>query len=55
MDILSKQISVLDQFHAIVKIRWNSSFIRKDNTNGDIAFDVFYWFKKGKTFGFLPI
>jgi hypothetical protein len=46
MDILSKQISVLDQFHAIVKIHWNSSFIRKDNTHGDIAFDVFYLVQK---------
>jgi hypothetical protein len=46
MDILSKQINILDQFHAIVKIRWNSLFTRKDTTKGEIAFDVFYLVQK---------
>ena len=46
MNILSKEINILDEFHAIVKVHWNSSFARKDNTNGDIAFDVFYLLQK---------
>ena len=46
MDILSKQITILDDFHALVKIHWNSSFVRKDKTNGDISFDVFYLLQK---------
>ena len=46
MDILAKEINILDQFHAIVKVHWNSSFIRKDKTKGDIAFDVFYLVQK---------
>jgi hypothetical protein len=46
MGILSNQINVLDQFHAIVKINWNCSFTRKDATNGEIAFDVFYLVQK---------
>ena len=46
MNILSKQINILDEFHAMVKVQWNSSFTRKDNTNGDISFDVFYLLQK---------
>jgi hypothetical protein len=46
MNILSKQIDILDSFHAIVKIHWSSSFTRKDKTSGDIAFNVFYLVQK---------
>lgn len=46
MDILSTQITILDNLHAMVKIHWNSSFVRKNNTHGDIAFDVFYLVQK---------
>ena len=46
MDILSMQITLLDKLHAIVKVHWNSSFVRKNKTNGDIAFDVFYLMQK---------
>jgi hypothetical protein len=46
MDILSKQITILDEFHALVKIHWNSSFVRKDKSEGAISFDVFYLLQK---------
>lgn len=46
MNILSKQITILDDFHALVKVNWNSSFIRKDKTDGEISFDVFYLIQK---------
>jgi hypothetical protein len=46
MDIVSMQITLLDNLHAIVKVHWNSSFVRKNQTKGDIAFDVFYLLQK---------
>ena len=46
MNIMSKQITVLDNFHALVKVQWNSSFVRKDKTEGDITFEVFYLLQK---------
>jgi hypothetical protein len=46
MNIFSKQVTILDQFHAIVKVGWNCSFTRKDGTNGEIAFDIFYLIQK---------
>ena len=46
MDILSTQITILDNLHAIVKVHWNCSFVRKNKTNGDVAFDVFYLLQK---------
>lgn len=42
MDILSKDITLLDDFHAMVKIHWNSCFTRKDQVKGMIEFDVIY-------------
>ena len=46
MDILSTQTTILDEIHALVKVHWNSSFVRQDRTKGDIAFDVFYLIQK---------
>jgi hypothetical protein len=46
MNILSKQITILDDFHALVKVNWNSTFVRKDKTDGEISFDVFYLIQK---------
>jgi hypothetical protein len=46
MDIRSTQITILDAFHAIVKVHWNSSFERKDKKRGDLSFDVFYLVQK---------
>jgi len=46
IDILSTQITILDNLHAITKVHWNSSFMRKNKTKGDIAFDVYYLLQK---------
>ena len=46
MEILSTQITILDTLHGIVKVHWRSSFRRKDNTEGDVDFDVFYLLHK---------
>ena len=46
MDIVSLQITILDNLHAIVKVHWNCSFVRKNKTHGDISFDVFYILQK---------
>lgn len=46
MDILSTQVTILDTLHAIVKVHWNSSFVRKDKSEGNIPFDVFYLLQK---------
>lgn len=46
MDIVSIQITILDNLHAIVKVHWNCSFVRKNKTHGDISFDVFYLLQK---------
>ncbi len=43
MNIISKQIDFLDAFHVMVKIQWNSIFVRKDNSNGSIEFQVIYF------------
>lgn len=57
MNVMSKQITVLDNFHALVKVQWNSSFVRKDKTEGDVTFDVFYLLQKRdevfKIFGYI--
>ncbi len=42
MDILFKEITLLDDFHAMVKVHWKSSFTRKDHSGGSIEFDVVY-------------
>jgi hypothetical protein len=41
MKIRSKEISVLDDLHAIVKIFW-SSFYRHEQASGEIPFEVVY-------------
>lgn len=46
MDILSIQVTILDNLHAIVKVHWNCSFVRKNNTKGDTSFDIFYLLQK---------
>ena len=42
MTIVSKSISLLNDFHAMVTVNWKSSFTKKDNTSGSILFDVIY-------------
>lgn len=41
MNIISKEISVMDDFHAIVKIFW-SSFYGNEKASGEIPFEVVY-------------
>ena len=43
MDILSKEITVLDSYHAMVKVHWNSGFVKKDRSMGNTEFDVIYF------------
>lgn len=42
MNIVSKEMTLLNELHAIVKVHWKSTYQKKDNTPGTIAFDVFY-------------
>ena len=43
MEIISKQITLLDDFHAMVKVYWKSNFIKKDGSNGSIEFANIYF------------
>ena len=43
MDIISLQTTVLDNFHEMTKVRWKSSFVKKDNSKGSIEFENFYF------------
>jgi hypothetical protein len=42
MEIGSREITLLDDLHAMVKIHWLSSYLKKDGARIDIGFDVFY-------------
>lgn len=42
MDILSKEITILDDYHAMAKIHWNSVFRKSAGQVGNIEFDVIY-------------
>ena len=42
MDILSKDLTSLDPYHIMVKVRWETAFQRKDNSEGRVEFDVIY-------------
>jgi hypothetical protein len=46
MNILSKDVTILDPLHAIAKIHWNSSFVRADRSKGEVDFNVFYLVQK---------
>ena len=41
MSIVSKDITLLDDFHAMVKVYWNYAYV-KDNIPGSVDFHVFY-------------
>ena len=41
MNIISKEITLLDDFHSLAKIYWRYSYV-KDNAPGTIDFNVFY-------------
>ena len=46
MNILSKEVTILNDLHAMAKIHWNSSFVRPDKSEGKVEFDVFYMLQK---------
>lgn len=41
MNISSKEITVLDDFHVLVKVYWKA-FYAKESISGEIPFEVFY-------------
>ena len=43
MEIISKEITLLDDFHAMAKIRWRAHYIRKDHSAGSIDFNNIYF------------
>lgn len=43
MEIVSKEITILDDFHTMAKICWKSNFVKKDNSKGSIEFDNIYF------------
>ncbi len=43
MDIISKTITVLDDYHSMTKIHWRTNFVKKDKSKGTIEFDVTYF------------
>jgi len=57
MEIVSKEITPLDKFHTMVKVRWKSSFTRKDNSKGAIEFENIYFIQikenKPKVFAYI--
>jgi hypothetical protein len=42
MNILSKDITLLDGLHALVKVKWNCLYVTKTERTGEIEFEVFY-------------
>lgn len=42
MNIVSKEMPLLDELHAIVKVHWKSIYEKKDTSKGTIEFDVYY-------------
>jgi hypothetical protein len=43
MDIVSKEITLLDDFHAMAKIHWKSNYLKRDGVKGSIEFDNIYF------------
>lgn len=43
MNITSKEIVFLNDYHVMVKVQWNSIFTKKDNSKGNIEFEVIYF------------
>jgi len=46
MKIGDQTITLLDEFHAMVKIHWLSEYLRKDGKKVSIDFDVIYFLQK---------
>jgi hypothetical protein len=43
MDIVLKETTILDDFHEMTKVRWKSSYTKKDSSMGSIEFDNIYF------------
>lgn len=43
MDIVSKEIVILDEFHTMTKVLWKSNFIKPDNSKASIEFENIYF------------
>lgn len=43
MDIISKEITIFDEYHSMTKVRWRTNFVKKDKSEGNIEFDVIYF------------
>lgn len=43
MDIVSKEITALDEFHTMVKVHWKANFTKADNSKASIEFDNIYF------------
>ena len=43
MDIIAKDITTLDDFHTMARIRWRSKFTRKDGQQGSLEFQNIYF------------
>jgi hypothetical protein len=41
MNVVAKRTTILDNFHALVRVSW-TSFYRNDDVSGDIPFEVAY-------------
>jgi hypothetical protein len=42
MKICSKAITILDDFHALVKVHWQSLYIKKEGNKMELGFDIHY-------------
>ena len=49
MDIVSKQITVLNEFHTMVKVHWKSNFLKRDGLSGSIEFENIYFIQTRET------
>jgi hypothetical protein len=45
MKIASLSITLLDDYHSMVKVHWNSFYEKKDSSKEQIDFDVIYFLR----------
>jgi hypothetical protein len=43
MEIIAKEITILDDFHAMARISWRAHYIRKDQSSGSVDFNNIYF------------
>lgn len=43
MDIVSKEITLLDDFHAMAKIHWKANYLKRDGLKGSLEFENIYF------------